>query len=192
MRDGWKFFTWRGTGPKANIPHRQDFNWLSKGVPVYFSIFLFVSIGAARAEEIKTDYFSINFPDVLLVEAGPGRILVTGPNGPYEAPLQFMSIEYGSSDEIGLEILIEDANHTLGQAKEGAVVGQVDCANDCNAYFGSVEQSESMMKVNSYFYIIRGNKLSAAISAAFDDSYSYDEAKILIEDIAGQIMAGRI
>ena len=115
-----------------------------------------------------------------------------GPNGPYEAPLQFMSIEYGDSDEISLEILIADANHILGQAKEGAVVSQVDCANDCTAYFGSVEQSESTMKVNSYFYIIRGSKLSAAISAGFDDSYSYDDAKNLIEDIARQIMAGRI
>ena len=154
-----------------------------------FLILLF-SMGTAHAEEIKTDYFSIIFPDPLLVEAGPGRILVSGPNGPYEPPLQFISIEYVGNAEVGLEMLIEDANHTLGQAKVGTVVEQVDCANNCAAYFGSVEQSESAMKVNSYFYVIRGNNISAAISAGFEGDY--DGAKNLLDDVAGQIMAGRI
>lgn len=190
MRDGRKISAWDITGSNNSIPPHRGINWLFKGASAKFFVFLFFSIGVAQAEEIKTDYFSITFPEPLLTEAGPGRILVFGPNGPYEAPLQFMSIEYGNNDEIGLEILIEDANHTLGQAKEGAVVNQVDCANDCTAYFGSVEQSESAMKVNAFFYVIRGEKISAAISYGFDGSY--DEAKNLIEDIAKQIMSGRI
>lgn len=143
----------------------------------YILIFITLISISAYAKEWKTDSFTINLPDSLIVETDTNRrLLAFSKNGPSLPP--FLSIEFG--EKFSVKEIKNRINESINDKMK-----KEECKPKCEAYFYESSQKVNDQIIFIYHYLVATKSLSFVIS--YIDNSSLEEGRNFIKQLGQQI-----
>ncbi len=147
-------------------------------------LLLLISVGS-NAKEWKTDHFSLDLPESMIVETDKKRrLLAFTKSGPYSPP--FLSIEFGN--KIPVNEVLKNLNESL-KPQGGGMVSE-SCPSSCKAfYFEKATKVEGKL-VYMYHYLVQSPGLTFIIS--YTDNVSLENGREFVKNLGKQIRAKNI
>ncbi|MCX2784592.1 hypothetical protein OQJ46_16495 [Microbulbifer thermotolerans] len=147
----------------------------------YLFIILLLSTSLSQAKEWKTDLFTIDLPESLIVETDKKRRLLafseSGPNSP-----PFLSIEFGKG--VPIDVVLEEVNSSIA-ALGGGELKQEECLTNCKAYYFEWKMDVEGEGAFLYYYLGQTSTLSFIIS--YTGTNSIEAGREFVKNVARQI-----
>lgn len=148
------------------------------------SILFLVSMNS-EAKEWKTNYFTLDLPESMIVETDKERrLLAFSEEGPHSPP--FLSIEFAK--EISVTDVIDNISESL-MPLGGKMVSE-ECKPDCKAFYNEQSTEINGEAVFAFHSVVQSPKLTFVIS--YTDKVSLENGREFVRNVSSQIRAKAI